>query len=76
MSNNIFSLDCLLRKRFRIRMNAIFDKDDDCCDQTWSYYAQNPLFKRREHAMNSINYDDKQNCCKKEEFGVYFDTTG
>ena len=60
-------------------MNAIFDKDDDCCDQTWEYYAHNPLHKRREHALNSVNYDDKQNGAnywKKEEFGVYFDSTG
>lgn len=59
-------------------MNAIFDQDDDCCDQTWEYYAHNPLFKRREHAMNSVNYDDKQNGVKnkKEEFGVYFDSSG
>ena len=53
-------------------MNAIFDKDDDCCDQTWEYYAHNPRDKLGEHHINSLNYDDKQNVLK-EEFGVYFD---
>lgn len=57
-------------------MNAIFDKDDDCCDQTWEYYAHDPRFKRREHALGSLNYDDRQNYWKREEFGVYFDSTG
>ena len=48
-------------------MNAIFDKDDDCCDQTLEYYAHDPRLKSREHALGSLNYDDRQNYWKKEE---------
>ena len=56
-------------------MNAIFDEDDDCCDQTWEYYAQSHRAKDLV-GMNHINYDDKMDCCKQEEFGTYFDATG
>ena len=69
-------------------MNAIFDKDDDCCDQTWSYYAHDPRFKRNEDATGLSDllritritqlYDNLEECrhCKSDVYGAYIDSTG
>ena len=65
-------------KSFRLRMNAIFDKDDDCCDQTWSYYAHDPRFKNIPVAGLSGLFDNLEECrqCKTDDYGVYIDSTG
>ena len=61
-------------------MNAIFDKDDDCCDQTWSYYAHDPRFKNIPVVGLSGLFDNLEECrhCKHHtgDYGVYIDTTG
>ena len=61
-------------------MNAIFDKDDDCCDQTWSYYAHDPRFKNIPVVGLSGLFDNLEECryCKRHtgDYGVYIDTTG
>ena len=55
-------------------MNAIFDKDDDCCDQEWSYYAHDPRFKLRERAMGLVGYDYLEDCrfCRGTNYDATF----